>query len=102
MTDGERTRVVWVRCHPLFAKEALVALKKAISLTLEAFNVSTQHKDKSYTVEVTDLRGEFNIFEIMGPKSSQVIKGALSPIPEGRRDEFKKVRTEYSSCDHPD
>ncbi|ETW81747.1 RNase P [Heterobasidion irregulare TC 32-1] len=90
VTDSERIRVVWIRCHPLFAKEAIVALKKAVSLTVEAFNISKQHKDKSYTVEVTDLRGEFNIFEIMGPKSSQVIKGALSPIPEGQRNEFTK------------
>ncbi|THH20545.1 hypothetical protein EW146_g820 [Bondarzewia mesenterica] len=84
------SRVLWIRCHPTVFNEALVALKRATSLTLEAFKTTQGHADKSYTVEVTNLIGSVNVFEIMGPKSSQVIKGALIPNPKDERDEFKK------------
>lgn len=39
---------------------------------------------------MADLREHFNVFEIMGPKSSQVIKGALRPVDD-QRGEFRKV-----------
>jgi ribonuclease P/MRP protein subunit POP1 len=42
-------------------------------------------------VEIADLRGSVNTFEIMGTKASQVIKGALSSVGDDDRQEFKKV-----------
>ena len=46
---------------------------------------------KEEEIQMTDLRDRFNIFEIMGPKSSQIITGALKPIKEEMTREFKKV-----------
>lgn len=39
---------------------------------------------------MADLREQFNVFEIMGPKASQVLKGALKPADD-KREDFKKV-----------
>ncbi|KAL4079379.1 hypothetical protein J3A83DRAFT_4368144 [Scleroderma citrinum] len=38
-----------------------------------------------------DFKGSINAFGIMGPKSSQVINGTLSPVGSEDRGEFKKV-----------
>jgi len=40
-------------------------------------------------VEIADLRGQFNSFDLIGPKSSQVIRGALS-ITKGDNSAVKK------------
>lgn len=42
-------------------------------------------------VQMSDLRDRFNIYEIVGPKSSQVVTGALSPVKDELKDDFKKV-----------
>ena len=41
-------------------------------------------------MEIADLRGEVNIFEIMGPQANQVLRGALRAVPrgEGEFDQF--------------
>ena len=52
---------------------------------------SESDDERRKKVEVVDLRGKFNIFELMGPKSSQVIKGALTPVPGDDREELNQV-----------
>lgn len=83
------TRVVWVRSHPAVFDDIFAALQGSASLVLEA--EKQRHKDMYAEVEIADLRGSVNAFEIMGPKASQVIKGALSSVVDDDRQEFKKV-----------
>lgn len=52
----------------------------------------SESRDKrSNKVDIVDLRGKVNIFELMGPKSTQVIKGALKPILGGESKELNQV-----------
>ncbi|KAI0059540.1 POP1-domain-containing protein [Artomyces pyxidatus] len=93
---GNEVRKVWVRCHPTIFKEVLWTLKTAISLTLEDLRRIPEHAGKVYEVMILDLRDAVNVFEIMGPKSSQVIKGALTPLLTDKRDDFKKFWSSLS------
>lgn len=82
----EQTRTVWVFVHPATHDEVFSALQSSASSTLERLK---RVRDDSYqhSVEIAHLHRDVNVFEIMGPKASQVIKGALTPasnadIPE--------------------
>ena len=90
--EGLGIRTVWIRCHPAIFSTVLSTLKEAVSWTLADFKMSPKHSQNSYSVEVIDLREAVNIFEITGPKSSQVVHGALTPTTANCKDEFKKVR----------
>jgi ribonuclease P/MRP protein subunit POP1 len=90
-SPDETTRTIWIRCHPTIFCPVLSTLRKAVSLTLDAMKKSSVHSQNSYSVEVIDLRDSINVFEITGPKSSQVIHGALTPVIASQKDEFKKV-----------
>ncbi|KAG2145816.1 ribonucleases P/MRP protein subunit POP1-domain-containing protein [Suillus clintonianus] len=82
------TRAVWVRSHPAVFDDVFGSLQQSASLVLEA--EKQRHEDVYAEVEIADRRGSVNAFEIMGPKASQVIKGALSPVGDDDRQEFKK------------
>ncbi len=86
-------------CHPLSFEMVYTALRVSISTVLQSLRDKV---GQTLEVEMTDLRDRFNIYEIVGPKSSQVVAGVLSPIKDELKDDFKKVfRTYYinSSCD---
>ncbi|TFY68580.1 hypothetical protein EVG20_g3505 [Dentipellis fragilis] len=90
-TGDNVSRTVWIRCHPTVFKDAYLTLKIATSTTLEVLKKSSEHMDKEYEVELANLSDSVNAFEIMGPKSSQVIRGALTPdFNTETRKEFKK------------
>ena len=89
--DGE-TRTMWIRCHPAIFSTVLSTLKSAVSSSLDVLKKSQGHSQNSYSVEVIDLRNSINVFEITGPKSSQVVHGALSPAIANHTGEFKKVK----------
>ena len=100
MVDGHQTetsddeiRTVWIRCHPAIFSSVHSTLKQAVSSTLDSLKKSPKHSQNSYAVEVIDLRDSINVFEITGPKSSQVIFGALTPTIANHSGEFKKVRS---------
>lgn len=84
-------RTVWLRVHPTILSDALKTLRLAASTALDDLRQLSQHAGKEYTIEVANLRDAVNVFEIMGPKSSQVLKGALTPV-EGQGKEFNDVR----------
>ncbi|KAF9233375.1 ribonucleases P/MRP protein subunit POP1-domain-containing protein [Melanogaster broomeanus] len=81
-------RIIWVRAHPAVFEDVFEALRLSVSHTLQ----ESKEKDPEAhaEIEIADLRGSINAFEIMGPKSSQVIKGALSPAGGEDRVDFKK------------
>lgn len=86
------SRTVWIRSHPAVFDDIFSALQTTASLTLGAVRSTSADTGSKYVeIELADLRGQVNVFEIMGPKSNQVIKGALTPVAEDKREEFKKV-----------
>ncbi|KAF9454729.1 POP1-domain-containing protein [Macrolepiota fuliginosa MF-IS2] len=91
-TDPNRPRSLWLRIHPLIFDSVARELQKATSQVLDRPRPSTDEVE----VEIADLRGQVNAFEIMGPKSSQVLKGALSPVSKDDRQEFKKFWSSLS------
>ncbi|KAJ7134557.1 NUC188 domain-containing protein [Mycena epipterygia] len=85
-------RTVWVRSHPATSEQVFAALRTSASLALDAARKAappgTQIDDIG--VELEDLSGQINAFEIMGPKSNQVLKGALTPVSQDAREDFNK------------
>lgn len=83
-------RFAWLRFHPSIYLDVMEALKTAASRTMSAYQ--SQNPDgQPQSLDIVDLKGRLNVFEIMGPKSSQVIKGALSPISSDKRQPFLEV-----------
>ena len=88
-TDPMTNRTIWLQFHPSVQLEVFDTLKQAASRTL--VNYKNNADSQEVTLKITDLTRQVNVFEIMGPKSSQVIKGALSPVASENREEFLKV-----------
>jgi ribonuclease P/MRP protein subunit POP1 len=88
--EQEARRVVWVRCHPSGYNDVYTSLQHSASFALE-FYKKPVNGGKTHTVDILDRRHLVNVFEIMGPKSSQVIRGALTPVSEDKRTEFREV-----------
>ncbi|KAI6028013.1 ribonucleases P/MRP protein subunit POP1-domain-containing protein [Pisolithus microcarpus] len=99
LDPSSQARVLWVRAHPAVFEDVFEALKRSASHAIQA------HKSKNETVpfqvEMNDLRGSVNAFEIMGPKSSQVIKGTLSLAADDEREDFKKFWKSLSDLQTP-
>ena len=89
-TNPMTKRTIWLRFHPTVQPEVFDTLKQAASRTLFMYK-SNSNGPQEATLEIADLTRHVNVFEIMGPKSSQVIKGALSPVASENRKEFLKV-----------
>ena len=89
--ESSEQRVVWLRVHPSAFDVVSSSLQLAASSALDAAGCSSDGKVDELEVEIADLRGQINAFEVTGPKSNQVLRGALSPVPEDRRVEFQKV-----------
>ena len=86
-SDENKIRHLWIRCHALNFETIFMELQKAIASV-----ISTSKKtDSEWEIVITDFRRHFNIFDLTGPKSSQVIKGALTPVEGEKRDEFRHV-----------
>ncbi|KAI5827937.1 POP1-domain-containing protein [Schizophyllum commune Tattone D] len=82
-------RTLWLRCHADAFKWVFQILQRSVTFALDTYNKA--HPDEpSQDVEIADLRGELNIFEIMGPQANQVLRGALRAVPrgEGEFDQF--------------
>lgn len=91
-SPDDETRTIWIRCHPAIFSTVLSTLKNAASLSLDSLKKSPGYSQNSYFIEVIDLRDSINVFEITGSKSSQVIRGALTPTIANHTGEFKKVK----------
>ncbi|KAG6333871.1 hypothetical protein ID866_5214 [Astraeus odoratus] len=94
-----RTRIIWVRAHPAVFEDVLRALEASASHAIQA----DKQKNPTLTskIEIIDLRGSLNAFEIMGPKSTQVIRGALSLAGGEEREDFKKFWETLSDLQTP-
>lgn len=67
--------VTWIRVHPAAYEMASQALTNALTTILKQ---EKEAGNPSVEVEIADLRGQTNSFDLIGPKSSQVLRGALS------------------------
>ena len=92
-----RVRSVWLRFHPCIHNEILEALKEAASQTLAEYKAQNPVAGE-LMIELIDRRRQFNTFEIMGPKSSQILKGVLRPVMPDKRNDFLNVRSPFSEC----
>ncbi|KAJ3717095.1 POP1-domain-containing protein [Lentinula raphanica] len=83
---NDNIRTVWIYFHPSPFDKVFSALRESTSQILQAAGREGGILD----VELADIRGEIGIFEIMGPKSNQVLRGALSPVLTDASTDFKK------------
>lgn len=88
------SRSIWLLFHPSVQLEVFDTLKQAASRTLAKYKIDSINPQEA-TLEIADLTTHVNMFEIMGPKASQVIKGALSPVASENRKEFLKVSSNF-------
>ncbi|KAH9924259.1 POP1-domain-containing protein [Epithele typhae] len=84
----QRMRTIWIRVHPAVTEEVHKALRTSASFALEA--AKQKQGEHIAEVEIADLREHFNMFDLVGPKASQVIKGALKPVEGDQRADFKQ------------
>ncbi|KAJ9106265.1 hypothetical protein QFC21_001410 [Naganishia friedmannii] len=68
-------RQIWIRVHPSIFNETHTTLVKAITSFYQQKDGPAMASNSS--LELRDLRGEFNSFEITGPKAIQVIGSML-------------------------
>lgn len=86
---------MWV--HPSVFEVVFEELRLCVSFALDAIKQSNPDQAKPLAeVEVASLTNDVNMFEIMGPKASQVIRGALKPVADDDHEEFKKVLRNYA------
>jgi ribonuclease P/MRP protein subunit POP1 len=90
-----RARSVWLRFHPCIHNDILDTLKEAASKILTEYKAKNPATNE-LKLEIIDRRYQFNIFEIMGPKSSQVLRGVLRPVMPDKRDDFLKAHSSSS------
>ncbi|KAG8931892.1 hypothetical protein FRC02_001977 [Tulasnella sp. 418] len=99
-------RVVWVRVHPASFQLVHEQLRKAISAALQALQSQegSEPSAKRETIEIADLRNDINAFEIIGPRSNQVLAGALKLIKNsgnGTKSIFRSLKNIQTSGSIP-
>lgn len=88
--DSLRLRSLWIRFHPLVHDDMLDALKQGISQTLSEYK-KQKGESGELKVELVDRKCQINVFEILGPKSSQVLKRSLRLVASDTRKDFLQV-----------
>jgi len=83
-------RTLWLRVHPGAYDAASSTLTRAAMRVLAA---AKEAGEPAAEIEIADLRGHTNAFELIGPKSSQVIHGVMKLVSEDKRKEVKEVCT---------
>ncbi|PFH53963.1 hypothetical protein AMATHDRAFT_136328 [Amanita thiersii Skay4041] len=89
--DGDaqdNTRSVWLIFHPAAYEEVFSTIQESAVIAVEA--ARRRKSDGGFDIEIIDLRSHVNIFELMGPKSNQVLKGVLKPISQDNRSSFRQ------------
>lgn len=87
-------RVCWVRAHPASFDMLFDTIRQAAGRVLKARRVEGKEHEQ---IQIADLREKVLAFELMGPKSTQVLRGALDPVRNEERAEFRQVRNTVSN-----
>ncbi|KAF8635812.1 hypothetical protein AX15_000014 [Amanita polypyramis BW_CC] len=90
-------RTVWLMFHPAVYEIVSAGLQQAASLALNAAKRRETAQNTEHEVEIADLRGHFNIFELVGPRSNQVLKGVLKPVTQDDRELFTQFWSSLSN-----
>ncbi|KIY71524.1 POP1-domain-containing protein [Cylindrobasidium torrendii FP15055 ss-10] len=98
--DEDAVRQLWIRAHPATFDAVFDALQTSATKVLQMFK-SGSAVEGPVDVELVDMRGQLNIYDIMGPKSSQVLKGALQPAAIGQSQEFKQFWSALKDLQSP-
>lgn len=93
-------RKIWIRFHPAAFDQVQIALQASAAQVLNDLKVvrdleAIQVDSAEEQLEISDRRGEVNVFEIAGPKSTQVLKGVLNLVKGDQRQIFKKVSSDF-------
>ena len=95
-TSSEPIRQLWIRFHPSTHASVFSTLRSAIPLVLSQSMV----QGEEVKVELNDVRESNCVFELTGPKSGKVLKGALGElVKDEAREEVKTVGPSLSSSD---
>lgn len=89
-----RVRSLWIRFHPSVNNDMLDALKQVATQTLSEYKEQYRESEE-LKVEMVDRKGQMNVFEILGPKSSQILKGSLRLVATDKRKDFLQVNYLY-------
>ncbi len=82
-------RLVWLRVHPGAFDTVFAVLTEASSLVMSGLG---NDEESQHELELSDLRGHLNEFELMGPASGKVLCKALSRVTSEDRREVVQVR----------
>ena len=72
--EAVATRQIWIRIHPSIFDETYATLVKAITSFYQRENAGSF---KGSGVELRDLRGATNCFELTGPRALQILESVL-------------------------
>ncbi|KAF8527485.1 ribonucleases P/MRP protein subunit POP1-domain-containing protein [Hysterangium stoloniferum] len=98
--DPNASRTFWLRVHPSAWSEAWSAVRQAASLTLE--DTCKEKETEEEVVDLIDLRSQVNCFELTGPRSSQVFKGAITPVAgQNERSVFQQFWSQLKDLQTP-
>lgn len=81
-------RSLWLRIHPGAYDAASSTLTRA---AMRVLATAKEAGEPAAEIEIADLRGHVNAFELTGPKSSQVIHGVMKLVSEDKRKDVKEV-----------
>lgn len=73
--DVGQQKHLWIRIHPAIFDETYQNLVKAITSYYQ--RPEARALDRGSGIEMKDVRGSMNSFEIMGPRSIQILQGIL-------------------------
>lgn len=88
LASSNPTRALWIRVHPAALESTMTSLKTA-----------SEQIPASDQLEITDLSGDINSFELVGPRTSQVIHGAFKLA--GNESEAKQFWRSLSNARSP-
>ncbi|KAF8340372.1 uncharacterized protein EI90DRAFT_2906355 [Cantharellus anzutake] len=70
------SRIVWVRFHPALFDDVRQALKAGAAAALDSSMERSEHHSETH-LDIIDLRGSLNAFEIMGPRTGEILRRVL-------------------------
>jgi ribonuclease P/MRP protein subunit POP1 len=87
-------RTIWLRIHPSIHAETISLLETL--LAVPSGEASTSTAPQQLNIRMTDLRGQIDSFEIMGPKSARILRRILRLSKTEGKD---KANVSYDVCD---
>ena len=82
--SSKAIRSIWIRFHPAIFDEVSEAVQAASSAALKSFGDtgSDQSTLDGAHIDIIDLRGGINAFEIIGPTSGEVLQRVLRTVQQ--------------------